>query len=299
MRKKKRSEIDEEEVQKYGREFVEAFTSVPWNRILNMDETAWNFVFVRGEVLAVKGKEEVDAQLPDDYRKSFTAIATISADGSKLPPLFLAKGSSNKCEKQFDGMKSSPDDYFIFHSQGGNTDNEAMLFYLRLVNKWMKNQNCVLILDRYSSHMSEPVLEEAEKLKIKLIFIPTSATDKFQPLDLRVFGALKSSASSFFNDHVYKTGKSYTQAEAADLFVSCWKKLGRNVIASAWNFDSNSDDSDSDDSESTSDNDFVEYDSDYDSEEEAIEAEEIDQEDIRLTKKEAKEPALTPPRPRR
>ena len=128
MRKKKRSVVDAEEVEKYGREFVEAFTSVPWNRILNMDETAWNFVFVRGKVLSIKGKEEVDAQLPDDYRKSFTAIATISADGSKLPPLFLAKGSTKNCEKQFDGMKSDPNDYFLFHSQGGNTDNDAMIF---------------------------------------------------------------------------------------------------------------------------------------------------------------------------
>ena len=163
----------------------------------------------------------------------------------------------------------------------------------------MQNQSCVLILDRYASHISEPVRTEAEKLKIKLIFIPTSATDKFQPLDLRVFGALKSSASRFFDEHVYKTGRSYTQAEAADLFVACWKKMGRNVIASAWNFkeeSSNSDDSDG--SEHTSDSEFVDYDSDYDSEEETIEVDEIDQEDIRLLNKEAKEPNLTPPRPR-
>ena len=110
-----------------------------------------------------------------------------------------------------------------------------------------------MILDRYSSYVAEPVLEEAEKLKIKLIFIPTSATDKFQPLDLRGFGVLKSSAPSYFYGHVYKTGKSYTQAEAAYLFISCWKKLGRNVIASAWNFEDNNDDSGDDDTESTSD----------------------------------------------
>ena len=44
-----------------------------------LDETALNFVYKRGKVHALTGKEEVDAQLPDDIRKSFTAISTITA----------------------------------------------------------------------------------------------------------------------------------------------------------------------------------------------------------------------------
>ena len=50
-------------------------------------------------------------------------------------------------------------------------------------------------------------------------------------------------------------------------------------------------------SESSSDEDFLPYDSDYDSEEEA-ELDKIDEEEIRLTNKEAKEPILTPLRKR-
>ena len=66
MRKKKRSQISEEEVEVYCREFLEAYTNIPWNRILNMDETAWNFVFVRGQVLAIKGKEEEELDEIDE-----------------------------------------------------------------------------------------------------------------------------------------------------------------------------------------------------------------------------------------
>ena len=90
MRKKKRTEIDEGEVEEYATAYAKIFSLFPWNRILNMDETAWQFVYVRGQTLAERGTEEVDAQLPDDFRKSFTAIATITAAGGKLPPIFLA-----------------------------------------------------------------------------------------------------------------------------------------------------------------------------------------------------------------
>ena len=296
MRKKKRSDIDEEDVKRYAKEFAEVFSSIPWNRILNMDETAWNFVFVRGKVLAISGKEEVNAQLPGDYRQSFTAIATISADGGKLPPIFLAKGSTSTCEKQFEKMKSDPGDYIIYHSAGGNTDDNCMAFYLNQVSIWMKNQPCALILDKYASHISEATIRKAAEKNIRLIFIPTSATDQFQPLDLRVFGALKSIASSKFSDHVFEKNKGYSQSEAADVFVTCWKKLDRKVIDSAWDFEKHQEE-DEDTSQSDEDSDWVfsPHDSEYDSELSAEDVD-VDSEEVYLLQRDNVEPRLTPPR---
>ena len=189
-----------------------------------MDETAWNFVFVRGKVLAISAKEDVNVQLPGDYRQCFTAIATISAAGGKLPPIFLAKGSTNACEEQFDSMKSDPDDYLIYHSPGGNTDDKCMEFYLNQVNIWMKNHPCALILDKYASHISEYTIRKAAEKNIRLIFIPTSPTDQFQPLDLRVFVALKSMTSSMFSDHVFEKNKGYSQSEQQTYLLN----VGRN-----------------------------------------------------------------------
>ena len=78
---------------------------------------------IKRKVLAECRTEEVAAQLPNDYRQSFTAISTISADGSKFPPVFLAKGKTNQCHKQFDGMKSTPSSYF--------THQEAILMKMQ------------------------------------------------------------------------------------------------------------------------------------------------------------------------
>ena len=177
MRKKKRSIINDKEVEEYTTCLFQAFQKFGPDLIGNMDETPWNFVFKRGQILSIRGKEEVDGQLPDDYRKSFTVISTISASGMKYPPIFLAQGTSN--------------------------------------------------------------------LGITLIYIPTSATDVYQPLDKRIFGILKSMASSQYDDKVFDQNQAYSKSEAADLFISLWKKLSHHSILSAWEESSDSSDSES------------------------------------------------------
>ena len=300
MRKKKRTEIDSEDVDRYAKEYAEIFASFAWNRILNMDETAWQYVFCRGQTLAETGTEEVNAQLPDDYRLTFTVIATISAAGAKFPPVFLANGKTNVCHQQFRGMKSEDSEYELYHSSGGNTDDKVMSFYLEKVHKWMKNEPCALILDKYASHISEATMMKAEALNIRLVFIPTSATDIYQPLDVRIFGTLKSIASSEFDNHVFDHDRGFTKAEAADMFIKCWKKLTNKFIVSAWSINEAS--SDSEPSEHASDSDFVDYDSDYYSNDDNKEEEEsraIEDEELREIRKTKKMPVLSPPRPRR
>ena len=234
MRKKKRSDISEQEVEEYMNKYAEAFHKYPWNRILNADETAWNYVYFRGCVLAEVGKEEVAAQLPDDYRKAFTVLATIGADGTKYPPLFFAKGKTSISFQQFKDMNADPTSYELVFSEGGNTDEQVMMKYLEMVHRWVNSEPCVLILDRYSAHTMESVIAKAAELHIELIFIPTSATDKYQPLDKRIFGILKSMAAKDFSDYVFHRNSGFTKAEAADLFVDCWKKLSIDAVLTSW-----------------------------------------------------------------
>ena len=235
MRKKKRSDINEEEVNQYIKEFEEIFTDYPWYLILNADETPWNYVFLRGDVLAETGKEEVQAQLPDDYRKTFTALCTISASGKKYPPLFLASGKTPQCMQQFAGMESDASDYELYYSSGGYSDEKSMIHYLDLVHCWVNHEKCALIIDKYSSHITEAVEKHAEELGIRLVYIPTSATDKFQPLDKRVFGVMKSMGQKMFDDFVFYHQRGFTKSEAADAFVKCWKNVSVDVINKAWN----------------------------------------------------------------
>ena len=254
MRKKKRSELDPQEIQKFAKKYFKALNKYPPELILNMDETPWNFVFMRGQVLAERGKEEVDAQLPDDYRKSFTVIATITNAGTKHPPVFLAKGKTASCHQQFADMKTESCQYELWHSIGGNTNEECMLHYLQLVKSWVKDQSCALLLDRYKAHITPKVKNEAKQLDIKLIYIPTSGTDIYQPLDKKVFGVLKSMGQSSFDNFLWDNFRGLSKSEAADLFMSCWKRLSSIVIIDSWKFEStdSSDYSSDDENESSS-----------------------------------------------
>ena len=266
-RTKRRNELNQDEVEEYAREYVEIFTHYHWSRIVNMDETNWNLVFHHGLVLAERGKEEVTAVLPDDYRKNFSVLASITADGGKLPPVFLAKGSTARCHQQFGDMTLTEEAYEIFHSSGGFTDEATMIFYLELLSRWMDCQSCVLILDHYPAHETSNVRQKAEELNIRLVFIPRSATDIFQPLDRRVFGALKSKAAAKGNDFQFYHDRAFSKSEAADLFLQCWKELTSDLIVSSWTI-SEEVESDDEDEDSA----FVEQ------EEELSEEEEDDEE---------------------
>ena len=254
MRKKRRSDVNQREVDIYTAELLNAFKTFGYERTLNMDETAWNYVYKRGKVLSIKGQEEIDASLPDDYRKSFTAISTISAAGRKFPPIFLATGKTLRCHHQFDGMESNPSDYEIYHSEGGNTDEGVMMFYLEKLKRWMNDNPCALVIDRYRAHTSDSVLTYANELDIQIVLIPTSATDMYQPLDKRVFGVMKSAAAMEFGDKAFESHEAYNKPEAADLFVSIWNRLSSHVILSAWD---KSDDEYEDESESSSSSSFL------------------------------------------
>lgn len=47
-----------------------ALQRYPKEFIFNMDETAWNFIYKRGEVVAEVSKKEVEAQLPEDIKNA-------------------------------------------------------------------------------------------------------------------------------------------------------------------------------------------------------------------------------------
>ena len=130
------------------------------------------------------------------------------------------------------------------------TNDDVMVFYLRKIRE-LVGEPCALILDQYAAHVSETTKRTAEECNIRLVYIPVSGTDVYQPLDLRVFGALKSAACSMIYDKIFETDGSLTKPQAADLFVKIWKKMNINVIKSAWiMIKDDEEESDNDDSES-------------------------------------------------
>ena len=89
------------------------------------------FVYRRVKVLAYRSIEEVNAELPENIKKQFTLISTISSDGEKNSPIFLVTGTTNRCHQHFADMKSNEEDYILYHSASGKTDDDVLIFYLK------------------------------------------------------------------------------------------------------------------------------------------------------------------------
>ena len=70
--------------------------------------------------------------------------------------------------------------------------NESiMLAWLQdVVLTYTNAEPAALILDQYSSHFTEPVLELAERLRIQIILVPAGQTSTLQPLDVGINGPM-------------------------------------------------------------------------------------------------------------
>jgi hypothetical protein len=60
-------------------------------------------------------------------------------------------------------------------------------------------------MDQHTTHTAPEIKEEAEELEIKIIWVPKSGTERYQPFDRRTFGAIKSKGKAkwprYFNNH--------------------------------------------------------------------------------------------------
>lgn len=79
--------------------------------------------------------------------------------------------------------------------------------------------------------MSDSTKDFEDELNIRLLYIPVSATDVYQPLDKYIFGILKFQTSSRIDGKSFEFQIALTKSEVADLFVSLWNNLHiRNVL---------------------------------------------------------------------
>ena len=60
---------------------------------------------------------------------------------------------------------------------------------------WMheniKNNKSVLLMDQYSSHITDKVINDAREKNIIIKYVPVGLTSKYQPLDVKINGILK------------------------------------------------------------------------------------------------------------
>lgn len=207
--------------------------------IVNMDETHWQ-TFPNGIMTwRAKGDDAIQVRIDGNEKQGLTVLASITAAGTKLPLLLLAKGKTERCERT--QIPEDIGEHYRFHSPSGWSTRDVMLKYLEVLRAQFPADNqgveprIHLILDMYAAHRMEDIRAAAEDLNIELHFIPPGMTDEFQPLDRRVFGCLKASGKAAFRK-LYRTNpeQKFTTQSAVECLVKAWGNLSDKVLTEAW-----------------------------------------------------------------
>ena len=214
------------------------FTTMPRDRIINVDETCWRALEAGKSTVAERGAESVTCHFDCDEKLSLTAICAIDASGGKLPIWILAKGTSTGCEDKFykeEGIQKRvrAGKIVIHHTASGWTNSEIAVKYVQWLSERF-DEPVTLIWDVFSAHRSQEVKTAAREANVQLRFIPAGMTDRLQPLDFRIFGDLKSRARARF-DRAWAQGKKEIGLPRAALCLAqAWESIESDSIVKAW-----------------------------------------------------------------
>ena len=121
------------------------------------------------------------------------------------------------------------------HTETGWVNEEILISYLEWLHKNCQNEPCLLIWDVYDAHRSQKVKDKAKELNIELAFVPAGGTSQYQPLDVRIFGELKSRARKKFEHLAFqKKSRNVTYEESLTILAETWESISQESIEKSW-----------------------------------------------------------------
>jgi hypothetical protein len=98
-------------------------------------------------------------------------------------------------------------------------------------NPHLKREPFYLLLDCCSAHWTMDAKALAVQLETTFHCIHAGGTDYFQPLDVLIFGALKSTAGRLGSQWILnRPGDHATKPEAVQIFIWAWTQLQDETI---------------------------------------------------------------------
>ncbi|OHS93796.1 hypothetical protein TRFO_13773 [Tritrichomonas foetus] len=228
---KRRPDISQIKINEFRYKVLSIMQLNDRSHIINMDETCWQVVNANFFTWAKKGSQTVTVNIHDNVKTSLTAIASIDANGKKLPLMIVGKGKTEKCLTKL----NLPSDVWSHHSESGWATTDIILKYLENLRKLFHDgKEIILLLDIYKSHIADECRLFAESLKIQLVYIPPGCTDILQPLDIRIFGILKGRARRLWRIHQLNNNEPLKKAGAVNILIQAWNSLSEHAVQSSW-----------------------------------------------------------------
>jgi len=166
--------------------------------IYNMDESGFAIGDVEASMRIIDKTIRQKFQAKPGRQEWVTAIECICADGSFLPPLIIFKGENLSCQWI---PASIHDDWRFGCNTKGWTSNVHGLQWLcevfeRSTREKANGKPRLLICDGHDSHITAEWITHCMRNNIILMVLPPHSSHLTQPLDVGVFGPLKTCMAS-------------------------------------------------------------------------------------------------------
>ena len=198
-------------------------------RIFNLDETGLTTAKKTKGSFFKRGMKEALVLAPNEGKTMFTTMFCCNAAGDLLPPYVIYKGTPDMIQSTW--VSGGPIDTSYSVTRSGWMEDYVLeaWFKTRFV-KWLDTNNVqrpvMLIFDGHGSHITYQMAQIAKENGVCLFCLPPHTCSKLQPLDVGVYGPLKSHWKTIVTDFYLESR--LTNVSKA-VFPSLLKKLFAKV----------------------------------------------------------------------
>jgi len=162
------------------------------SRVFNMDETCFNLALKGELIIGERGRNVYDEHTNSD-KENVTTLFGTNALGKWAPPLTIFKYERIPATL----VKSAPSGWGIGKSETGWMTSETFFEYmanifLPFINESNIFRPVIVFLDGHKSHLSLHLSKLCRENGLILVALYPNSTHILQPLDVAVFGPLKS-----------------------------------------------------------------------------------------------------------
>jgi hypothetical protein len=175
----------------------------------------------------------IQKALQDGNRDWITALCTICADGTTLPPALIYEAmNDNVRDIWVEDIQPEQHQVYVASSPSGWTNERLGLAWLKDVfdantkskarRKWR-----LLIVDGHGSHITRQFIDHCIKNRIFLAILPPHSTHQLQPLDVVMYSPLSAAYSSELQQQQYRS-LGLLPVKKADFFPLFWSAYTRS-----------------------------------------------------------------------
>jgi hypothetical protein len=200
----------------------------PPSAIFNVDETSFSIGSTRGSFALYDRRATPKGKRQPGRQEWITSIECISASGVTLLPTLIFEGEKLNSEWIPD---STPLDWIFTTSNKGWTNDSIGFEWLKTsfepFTRNFRDSQYLLLIDGYSSHLTEQFIGFCIAKNIDLFCLPPYSSHLTQPLDLSIFGPLKT-ALTFEVDRIFRSSTSrLPRIEWVEAFIKARNKVFR------------------------------------------------------------------------